>query len=868
MRALRTALARVRALWRRDVIADEINEELQFHLEMRVDEHERRGLPRDAAVRAAARRFGNVAVLKDKGYDIRGGGVIETVVADVGHGLGRMRRRWGYATAAILTLALGIGLSTALISIVDATWLRPLPFPDPERLVKVLLTVAESGADRRSSPSIVDVRALRADGRILEGIGQFHQWEERLVLDTGEPERVKVLQMSEGYADLFGLPPALGRTFRLEDSRPGAAPVIVLGHAFWRRRFAGDPDVIGKTFLLGNISTTVVGVLPPALHRDTHVWMPRTLEPHGPGRDSGADVYARLRAGISLPEAERALGALARQWPSVPDWPRITGVSLEPLYDDAVASTEAAVSMIAVSVLVLVALVCVNVAGLLFADGADRRREFAVRASLGAGRGRLIRQMLTEAGVLGTAACFLGVLLAWWSLDSLVRVLPLHLPPHASPALNVRVMVYAVTAALATVLAVSVWPAVRLTRASLTDNIAGAAQLRTGAWPRTFGRGIIAAEVALAVVLLIGGGLLLRSFNRLLSVDLGFQPDAILTMEAVPLEQSPIVWQQYYPQLLARLRTIPGVAAVGAIDGMPLANSRMVVMAGMVDESGNGPPPGPLDSAIMSTVSPGYLEALGVRLLEGRTFTEQDAGRNVIVLADNLARRAFPGKSPVGESISISGQPPLTVIGVVADVRHSPWNDPTATFYAWMIPHAMLPPAIVIRAKPGVTLSLEELRASALSVGIRAFVERIRPGAELLDENVRDPRNLTLLLSLFGGLGLVLTLIGTGGVTAYAVARRTQEVGIRMAFGATPRDVVAGLTSEALRPILAGLVVGLVASYYATAVLERFLFDTPATDPGTFAAVAAGLGVAALIAAWLPARRAASVDPVQALRAE
>ncbi|MCR4373317.1 MAG: ADOP family duplicated permease [Acidobacteria bacterium] len=861
MRVLPRLLARLRALWRRDVIADEISDELQFHLEMRIQELEDRGVPPAEARQRAAQRFGNAAVHRDRGYDIRGGGIVETVVADVRHAWYRIRRRWGYATAAILTLALGIGLTTALISIVDAAWLRPLPFPDPEHLVQVELKVAETDGERTSTPSLTDVRALREIRHVLDGIGHWHGWEERLVLDTGEPERVKVLKMSEDYADLYGVPPVLGRTFRIEDTRPGAPPVVVLGHAFWQQRFAGDRTVVGRTILLADAATTVVGVLPPTFHRDTHVWSPESDERLRNHRDGGGEVYARLRAGVALPEAERLLGAIAQAWPAEPDHPRITGVALRPLYDDAVAGTEDAVSTIAVSVLVLVALVCVNVSGLIFSDGADRRREFAVRASLGAGRGRLIRQMLTEAGVLGAMACVLGVLVAWWSLDGLRTLLPLDLPPHALPSINLRVLLGAVVASIVTVVAVSLWPAARLTRASLTETMSGATPRQAASWPRVFGRGIIAAEVALAVVLLTGGGLMLRSLDRLLSVDLGFQPASIVTIEAVPLDQSPAVWQQYFPQLLDRLRAVPGVAAAGAIEGMPLAGQGMVFLA-------TGPSqPNAIHDAIMAGVTPGYLEALGVRLLEGRTFSVEDRGRSVVVLDETAARRLSPTGSAIGKSVSVRG--PMTVIGVVSNVRDSPRArraDPT--IYTWLVPHSIIPPVVVVRTAPGANVSVQELRKAALSAGTRAMVERIRPGSELLDENVAEPRHLTIVLGLLGGLGLCLTLVGTGGVTAYSVARRTQEVGIRMAFGASPQRVVTGITLEALRPILAGLALGLIASYYAATVLETFLFNTEVHDRPTFVTVAIVLGVATLIAAWLPARRAATVDPVQALRTE
>jgi predicted permease len=858
MRALQIVIARLRALWRRDAIAEEISEELQFHLEMRIQALIDQGVPADQARRQATRRFGNVAVLHDRGYDVRGGGWLETVIKDARFAVHLLQRRRIYSAAAILTLALGIGLTTSLISIVDAAWLRPLPFPSPDRLVDVqLITDAPGPAPDINSPSLDDVRLLRAGSTVLDAAGQWHPFEDRAVLDDGQPERVSVLTMSEGYADVYGVPPVLGRTFTEADNREGAAPVTVLGHAFWQRRFAADPGVIGRSLMVGSTAMTVVGVLPPVLHRTAHIWVPDTRDELRPRRNTGADTYARLRAGVPLAEAEAALTAQARTWPVAPGMPRVTGVTLHPLYDQALASTRDVMTMIVVSVLVLVILVCVNVAGLILADGTNRQREFAVRASLGAGRGRLIRQLLTEATVLGVIAGIVGMGLAWMSLDALARVLPIEWPAHASPAMNVRVLALSVATACGTVLLVTLWPAWKITRASLSEIISGAAQQRRATWPRSWGRGLIAIEVALAIVLLTGGGLLMRSLDRLLSVDLGFEPDAFLTMEVSPLDSSPVVWQQYFPALLDAIRTIPGVAAVGAVDGMPLAERMMVFAA--------SPEGGQLDDVTLAGASPGYLEALGVQVRAGRTFTSQDRGLNVIVIDDTLARRLFPGGNAVGQTIALDG--PMTVIGVVSTVRPSPRTGGT-TIYSWLTPHSFMPPTVVIRPQPGVSLSRDTLRQVALSIGPRVLVERIRPGTDLLDENVARPRNRAVLLTLLGGLGLLLTLIGTAGVTAYSVARRTQEVGVRMAFGATPTDVVRGLTFETLRPIGVGVVLGLGVTYFATGVLTTFLFQTPQHDPVTLVSVVVALTIAAAFAAWLPARRAAHVDPVQALRAD
>jgi predicted permease len=462
--------------------------------------------------------------------------------------------------------------------------------------------------------------------------------------------------------------------------------------------------------------------------------------------------------------------------------------------------------------------------------------------------------------VLGVIASVIGVLMAWWTLAALVTILPIEFPPHSSPTLSLPVVMMAAVIAVLIVIAVTIWPSWSLTRASLNEILSGAWQQTRRPWPRSFGRGVIAVEVALATVLLTSGGLLIRSLDRLLAVDLGFKPESILTMEVTPLDQSPAVWSRYFREVLTALRNVPGVAAAGAIDGMPLANTGMVVMA---TDPAN---PGPLDEATNAGVTPGYLEALGVRVLAGRTFTEDDHGINNIVIDDVLAKRFFQGREAVGQTVkSVAG--PQMIIGVVSAIRDSPQsNDPT--FYSMLTPHVFLPPTLVIRANKGARLPHDALRTAAQSVGTRVLVERIRPGSDLLDDRLSIPRHRVALLGLLAGLGLLLTLVGTAGVTAYAVARRTQEVGVRLAFGATPKQVVRGITFEALRPIALGLIIGLAAATYTTAFINAFLFQIQEYDPLTVSAVIIALSAATLTAAWLPARRAARVDPVQALRTE
>ncbi len=845
----RTLRGRLRALWRRDVITDEIADEMQFHLEQRAEALELQGWSRAEARRLAARRFGNLTRLRDEGYDVRGGGLIETVWQDIRFGLHLMKIRRAFSVAAVLTLALGIGLTSALLSVVDAAWLRPLPFAHPDRIMTVRLAFDEGGDENTNAPSQTELRTLRRSDHLVAAIGEWHAWEQRQILDTGEPERAKVLQMSEGYPEVYGVIPVLGRTFTEEDGRAGAPPVVLLGHHYWHRRFGGEPSIVGRTLLLEGVATMVVGVLPPSFHRDAQMWQPRvTTREQADRRGSGADVHLRLQPGITRGDAEAALRD------AIPG----TRIKLTPVFAETIETTRQTVTTLAAAVGLLVLLVCVNVGGLMLASGAERRRELAVRASMGAGRARLVRQLLTEAGILGGLASVIGVVAAWWSLDGLVAVLPMERPPHVVPSMNPLVVVATMGAALATTFAVSIWPAWRLTRSSLSELMAGAGRRSVMPWSRRTGPALITIEVALAVVLLIGSGLLLRSLDRLLSVDLGFQPEAVQMLEASPATNAKAVWADYYPALLERLRALPGVEAAGATDSPPLGDTGMAFS--MVPHRGD------MVSVDAPSVTPGYFEAFGFRVLEGRTFSVRDQSQPVVVINDAAARRLFPGERAVGQSLAFPTA--MTVIGVVSNIRQSgPRVDVTETIYSWLVPDSRMPPTVVIRATAAGP-SIDSLRQAALSLGPRALVERILPGTALLSNTVARPRHRTLLLGLLGGLGFLLTLIGTAGVTAYAVSRRTREIGVRMAFGADTRSVVWTMMRDATWPVAVGLLLGIGASLYANRLVASFLFETTPTDPLTFAAVGTLLGVATIGAAWLPARKAARVDPVQALRAE
>jgi len=871
MGVFRSLVARLRAIARRDAIAGEIHDELRFHVDSRVEQYEREGLTRDEARRKARARIGNVALHQDRGYDVRGGGVMETIWQDMRYSLRLLARQRGFALVAILTLALGIGASTAIFTVVDAALLNPLPYPHPEQLVTVGIEVARrDGQVGRIAPSYNDMLRWQQTG-LFSSIAIWRSVYPGPVVDGDQPERVPTGEVSLDYLKVFGTAPIAGRAFNPEDMAPGAPPVILLSYPYWQSRFGGNRDVVGQSVRFDDGSATIVGILPARFEADTAIWRPfRAAQPDL--RGSGASMVARLAAGVTTEQVGARLSAMTTG-PLGPDGQPIkTAVRAQSMLESTRAGYRTTVNILASAVGVILLIACVNVAGLLLARGATRQAELAVRASIGAGRGRLIRQLLTESIVLALAAGLVGVIVAWLSLDALVANIPLALSADAPATINVRVLGAALVLTIVTGLLFGLAPAFRLSRASIGLTLARGTRRHGSALTRRGGQLLIAAEIALAVVLVAGAGLMVRSFARVMSVDLGFQPDAIVTMKITPLSEDPATHVAYYRQLLQTLRRIRGVTAAGAVDNVPLGG---IVSYSMFAIDGKS------TGLSVERYLSGYFQAISLPAVEGQLPTEADeaSGRNLITITESARRSVFPGGSAVGQQLLLQNgqtQERWEVAAVVPDIRHL-----GALVHVEMPPQVYLPfrPApqmaarsrsmiVVLRTSQEIAGLAETMRKAALGVGPRVLVEQIRTGDELLARDLLRPRQRTVLLTLLGGLGLVLALVGVFGTTAYAVARRTQEIGVRMAFGARANQVVLTMVRDSAWPIAIGTLVGLGGAALTTRLIASFLFNTTATDPATFGVVAMILAVAGCLAAWLPARRAARVDPVAALRTD
>jgi len=792
-----------------------------------------------------------------------------TLWQDLRYGARLLRKEPRFSIVAILTLALAIGASTALFSVIDAALLRAVPYPHPEQLVSVLIQT-KGDTDQGflgSGPALNEVRAWHAALR-----GQIQQtcvwrtWSPEVV-DTGQFDRVLIRRWSEGCLDLYGIKPVIGRGFTVEDTRIGATPVAMLGFRYWQDRYGGSSTALGQTIAVENDPATIVGVVPATQDRTTAVFVP--LRARGSDdeerRGRGTDTILRLQAAVTQQQAAAAIDGILEADKSRGDGhARVTS-----LYAETTTGYGTTIRILGYAVGFILLLACINVGGLLLARGRARQTEFAVRAAVGAGRGRLVVQLLTESLLLAAIGGALGVGLAWAALDALVALVPLSLPSDAPVTIDLTVLAWTMLAAGACAFLFGLAPAMRLTRRASEDTIARTSRRGGSLLTRRNGQMLIAAEIALAMMLLAGAGVMVRSLARLLSTDLGFDTAQVISMPVIPADTKPDVIKTFYPALWQAVRAVPGVAHAGAIDALPLigGGSMGMVKAGSTFEM-----------VETGQVLPGYFEAAGIRLIAGRLPTEADLhGAPSVVIDENAAKRFFGGAvGAVGQQLvsvgsKSDGNTSSAVIGVVHAVQH--WGPGWGDFgrpkvYALFGQDRPRPLTLVIRLQPGVRLPADELRRAANAVGPRVFVEEFKGGSEWLSENTISARHRTQLFALLGGFGLILALVGVFSMTAYAVASRTQEIGVRLALGARTGQVVGHVVRDAAWPIALGTIAGVLGAAAGTRVIAAFLFNTTPTDGATFTIVAVALIAAGCLAAWLPARHAARIDPARALRAE
>ena len=802
---------------------------------------------------------------------------------DLRFALRLMLKSPGFSAIAIITLALGIGANSAIFSVVNAVLLRPLPFNDPSRLVLV---------EERSKYPTITVSYLN----YLDWRDQSHSFESMQAMYTtnmtltgkDEPERVVTRMVTSGFFPLLGVSPRIGRNFSREEDRAGGTPVAILSYALWQRRFGGASDVLGKSLTLDAQPYTVVGVLPPGFQffQPADVFLPfhpwaRTL-PDDRNWHPGILPVARLKPGVSIEQARAEMQTISKRLEQ--QYPLYnTGDSSDvvPVHEQLVQNSRPALLLLLGAVSFVLLIACVNVANLLLARGASRGREVAIRTALGAGRGRVVRQLLTESVLLSLAGGGLGLLIASLSLGPLLKIAGGSLPQTGPVGLDGGVLAFTAAIAILTGLLFGIVPALRTAKLDLRETLnEGSRGSTAGPGHHRMRNALLCMEISLAMLLLVGAGLLLRSFSRLQEVPPGFQVDHLLVAD-VPLARTayakPDQRYEFYDRLVEASRNLPGVRAAGAATFLPVSGGGSIIHFNITGR----PPKSPSDfiAAGYRAVTPGYLETLGVPLLQGRLITPADTEHapSVVVINATMAHIYFPTEDPLGKRLQLGATPEneiptMEIVGVVGDVRPGLGVDPQAEMY---LPYRQADQILPVFSLSIVLRTVND--PSAETSSFRTALAHIDPGVPLvnvrtmqtnMEATVAQPRFRTWLIGIFAALALALAGVGVYGVMFYSVTQRTSEIGVRVTLGARPEDIFRIIIAGALRIALLGVVIGLVAAAALTRVLKAFLFGITAYDPLTFAGVALVLTLVALAASYFPARRATRVDPMVALRYE
>jgi putative ABC transport system permease protein len=888
----RTALlARLRALFRRDAIVDEIREEMDFHLDMRASEYAGRGVDPQQARRDARHRFGNVAVLRDKGYDVRGGGLMESIWQDVKYGARSLRQSPTFTIVALTVLTLAIGAGTAIFSVVDAVALRGLPYDEADRIAAVLGVNTRSattfGSGTTTTQTYLDWRRMQQS---FDGVAMVSPTGFTAKTERGEPAPVFARRVTWEFFPILRVTPALGRLLTADDEVPGNEKVAVLSHAYWLSRFGGNPQVIGQSLTLGTFgareSWRIVGVAPrgfsypPSADHPTELYVPQVFRDfervRAGGRSYNATVIGRLKPGVTLGRAKEQMDTVATSLEAqYPKWEPGWRTNVVPLHEQLVGTTRNWMLLLLGAVGVVMLIACANVGNLMLARATTRAREVGIRAALGAGRGRIARALLIESLLLSITAGALGVALAFAGVAVLRAWLPAGTPRIADIAVDLRVLGAAIVASLATGTLFGLAPAIHASRASLTGALKDGDRASTsGRAVQHLRRGFVVAEIALAVVLLAGAGLFVASFVKLARIEPGFNYRNTIVVSTT-LQRNPTkdpsyqTWLdgQAYPyvkRVLATVAAVPGVSMVGGmVGGLPLTTGYSRVSIWM--------PGGPelKDDVDFRRITPNYFEILGVPLLKGRTFNNDDAlGRTTVaVINESAARRYWPNRDPLGERFTMQGKERV-IVGVVADIRQ--YGPETPPHYGVFVPFDQERTGgidLMIRTETDPMRVLPAIKSAIWSLNPDQVLSADIVTLEGHMDRLVAPRRFNMaLLTLLGALGLVIAAVGIFGVMAYTVAQRTAEIGVRLAMGATPRRILTMVLKDAGVLIGMGLIIGAAAAWQLTSFAEAFLFQIKPTDTRVFAVVMMTLALVGLAAAAVPARRAARVDPLKSLR--
>jgi putative ABC transport system permease protein len=808
---------------------------------------------------------------------------MHNLITDIRYGFRSLLKRPGATAIALVTLALGIGVNTAIFSAVDSILLRPLPFNNPERIVSVWEQSPSLGIQQNQAAP-ANFFDLRNQNQSFEALGAYGPLDINLT-GAGDPERLDGQLVTANVFSILGVAPALGRTFLPNEDQPGQEHVVVLSDALWARRFNRDPAIINRNIALNGESFTVVGVMPRGFFfpvRETELWTPWAMEPdQASGRgDHYLGLVARLKTGVSIERANADLAAIGQRLAT--EYPRTNeglGFIARSLHRDYVGDLRLPMLILFGAVALVLLIACANVANLLLAQATTRRKEIAIRIALGARRWTIVRQMLVESLLLASGGGLLGVLGAYWGVEALTKFLPESLSKLQGVNIDARVLLFTLGVSLLTAIVFGGVPALLASRTTPGATLSDVARdVAGGTSGRHVRRLLVVSEVALAVVLLVSAGLLIRSFQLLRQVEPGFNPENALTMRMVlpfPKYAKKEARSSFYDEVLRQVKETPGVEAAGMITFMPLSFNGMNFSFSVDGRA--APSDMNLPFALFRVVSPDYFRAMGIPLLRGRYFETQDSQDTTPVTLINrrLAEQYWPGEDAIGKRLKVgpadSPNSWLTVVGVVGDVRQTGLQVQKLEFYVPYMQERrsfMAPRDLVVRTKADPAVIAAAVRKAVWSVDKDQPVSNVRTVNEVFSAAISQERFQALMLGLSAALALVLACVGLYGVISYSVVQRTHEIGVRMALGAQPVDVLSLVIRQGMSLTLFGLVVGIVAGTFVTRVLTDMLFGVTPRDPLTFAGVPVLLLIVAFLACYIPARRATRIDPLEALRYE
>ena len=875
---LREAFKRVGSFFRKDQLDQELNEEMASHLQMAVEENMRRHMSAEEARRQALVRFGGVQQALERHRESRGLPWLDVLIQDLRFTFRTLRRDSGFTIVAVLILTLGIGANIAVFSVVNTILLRPLPFRDPQQLVRIVQQNPKAGESSRTytADATQDFQQQNHSFQSVSGYFAFTGPDNLKLVGTGQPVPVTGILVAEGFFQTLGVEPSLGRSFRPEEFVKHSQPVALLSYPFWKRQLGGDRSIVGKAINLSNTSVIVIGVLPDTFDfgsvfspgAKVDLFVPYIMDDF---RDDGNDLalVGRLKHGVTLAQAQSEADQLFPQLyfeHKHPEYGKGYTGQLTGLKDYVSGKLRRSLIVLWCAVGLILLIVCVNLSNLLLARAAARSKEFAMRRALGARRWRLVRQLLTESLILAAVGAVLGLGLAYIILSYLAHQGSIALPLLTMVRVDGTVLEWTLLIAVGSAVLFGPAPGLRMSGGNLQEVLkdSGASAGRKHNRMRST---LVITEIALACVLLVGAGLLLRSFLRVLDIDLGFQPSRAAAISVDyddggnPAKRAAI-WQG----IVRQSSMIPGVEAAGISDNLPMSRNRSWGIAAKGEEKRDDLGYLPV---FVYIVSPGYLKAMGMRLMEGRDISWEDMSNNrsVVIINETVARKLWSGQDPIGRTALAGGTEPQ-VIGVIADVRESGAEDDAGA--------QMYLPATKQFGPEGANLVVRsKLPPTAVATSVMGTLRQINPGQPatefkpiqgLVDRATSPRRFFVLLVGTFACLGLLLASLGIYGVVSYSVTRQTQEIGIRMALGATETRVQLDVIWETLRFALIGIALGMMASLAVARLIASLLFQTAPTDPFTFVGVVVLLGTVALLAGFLPARRASTIDPMVALR--